>query len=226
MSFIELDRASYSYPGSSRPALDRISFSIDEGEYVAVVGANGSGKSSLLRLLNALRIPGSGEVRVFSIPTSSEEGRAAALRAVGLVFQSPADQIVSSSVEEDVAFGPENLGLPREEIRRRVDSALAAVGLEGERGRASHFLSAGQQQRLAIAGVLATDVRCIAFDEATAMLDPAARLSVLALMDALAASGRAIIHVTHDMAEAARASRVLVLDSGSIVFDGSPNELF
>jgi energy-coupling factor transporter ATP-binding protein EcfA2 len=226
MSLIELDRASYSYPGSPRPALDRISFTVEEGEYVAVIGANGSGKSSLLRLLDGLRLPSSGEVRVASLPTSSEEGRRAALRAVGLVFQSPADQIVSSSVEEDVAFGPENLGLPRPEIRRRVDLALAAVGLGGERRRASHFLSAGQQQRLAVAGALAMDARCVAFDEATAMLDPAARETVLGLMDELAASGRAILHVTHDMSEASRASRVLVLDSGALVFDGSPEELF
>jgi len=226
MSLIELDRVSFSYPGSSRPALDRMTFAVEEGEYVAIVGANGSGKSSLLRLLDGLRLPSSGELRVASLPTSSDEGRRAALLAVGLVFQSPADQIVSSSVEEDVAFGPENLGLPREEIRRRVDAALAAVGLEGERGRASHFLSAGQQQRLAVAGALALDPRCIAFDEATAMLDPPARAKVLGLMDGLAASGRTIMHVTHDMAEAARASRVLVLDAGALVFDGKPQELF
>jgi len=223
---IELEGASYTYPGSLSPALDSISFSIDEGEYVAVVGANGSGKSSLLRLLDGLRPPSSGEVRVSSLATSSREGRARALRAVGLVFQSPVDQIVSSSVEEDVAFGPENLGLPRTEIRRRVDAALAAVGLAGETRRPSHFLSAGQQQRLAIAGALALDARCIAFDEATAMLDPAARETVLGLMESLVASGRTVVHVTQDMDEAARAPRVLVLDSGRLVFDGSPEELF
>lgn len=226
MSLLELDRATYIYPGTSRPALDQVSFSVDEGEYVAVVGANGSGKSSLLRLLDGLRVPSSGEVRVDSRLTSSEEGRRAALRTVGLVFQSPADQIVSSSVVEDVAFGPENLGLPRGEIRRRVEAAIAAVGLGGERRRPTHFLSAGQQQRLAVAGALAMDARCIAFDEATAMLDPAARETVLLLMEGLAASGRAVLHATHDMAEAARASRILVLDEGKLVFDGSPEELF
>jgi energy-coupling factor transporter ATP-binding protein EcfA2 len=222
MSLVDVDRATYTYPGASGPAIDGVSFSISEGEYLAVVGANGSGKSSLLRLLDGLRVPDPGEVRVDSRPTSSEEGRRAALRAVGLVFQSPADQIVSSSVEEDVAFGPENLGLPRADIRRRVDLAIAAVGLDGERRRPSHFLSAGQQQRLAVAGALAMDARCIAFDEATAMLDPAARETVLGLMDGLAASGRAVIHVTHDMAEAMRASRILALDGGRLVFDGSP----
>ena len=157
--------------------------------------------------------------------TSSEEGRKAALRAVGLVFQSPADQIVSSSVEEDVAFGPENLGLPRQEIRRRVDLALTAVGLDGERHSASHFLSAGQQQRLAIAGALAMDARCLAFDEATAMLDPEACDEVLALLDRLVGEGRTVLHVTHDMGEACRAGRILVLDAGSVLFDGKPEVL-
>jgi energy-coupling factor transport system ATP-binding protein len=226
MPLIELRGASYAYPGSSLPAISRITLSIDEGEYVALVGANGSGKSSLLRLLDGLRPPSSGEALVSGLSTSTEEGRAAALRSVALVFQSPADQIVSSSVEEDVAFGPENLGLPRDEIRRRVDSALAAVGLEGEKRNPSHFLSAGQQQRLAVAGALAMDARCIAFDEATAMLDPSARATVLGLMDELVASGRAVVHVTQDMLEAARARRVLVLDSGELAFDGSPEELF
>ena len=145
---------------------------------------------------------------------------------MGLVFQSPADQIVSSSVEEDVAFGPENLGLPRTEIAARVGRALAAVGLGAERERASHFLSAGQQQRLAVAGVLAMDIRCVAFDEATAMLDPEARLKVLALMDDLVASGKTVVHVTHDMSEASRARRVLVLERGALVFDGPPDALF
>jgi energy-coupling factor transport system ATP-binding protein len=226
MPLIELEGASYAYPGSPIPAIDRISLSIDEGEYVAVVGANGSGKSSLLRLLDGLRPPSSGVVRVSSLSTSSEEGRRAALRSVGLVFQFPADQIVSSSVEEDVAFGPECLALPREEIRSRVDRSLAAVGLEGVKRRPTHSLSAGQQQRLAVAGALAADARCVAFDEATAMLDPAARETVLGLMDELVASGRAVVHVTQDMSEAARAGRMILLDSGRVAFDGSPDELF
>ena len=225
MSFIELDHVSFSYPGSGSPALSDISLSIDEGEYLAIVGANGSGKSTLLRLLDGLRLPTTGELRVASRATSSEEGRKAALRTVGLVFQSPADQIVSSSVEEDVAFGPENLGLPRQEIRRRVDLALAAVGLGGERLNASHFLSAGQQQRLAIAGALAMDARCLAFDEATAMLDPEACDEVLALLDRLVGEGKTVLHVTHDMAEACRAERILVLDAGSVLFDGKPEVL-
>lgn len=226
MPFIELDSVSYSYPESSRLALEGLSLSIGPGEYVAVAGANGSGKSSLLRLLNGLRVPASGRVLIDGIATSSERGRAAARGVVGLVFQSPADQIVSSSVEEDVAFGPENLGLPRAEIAARVDAALKAVGLSAERSRPSRFLSAGQQQRLAVAGVLAMDVRCVAFDEATAMLDPEARETVLGLMDSLVSAGVAVVHVTHDMSEASRASRVLVLEAGALAFDGSPSKLF
>jgi energy-coupling factor transporter ATP-binding protein EcfA2 len=226
MSLLELESVSFSYPDSPRRVLENLSFSIAAGEYVAVVGANGSGKSSLLRLLDGLRSPVSGEVRVDGASTSTLAGRRAALAAVGLVFQSPADQIVSSSVEEDIAFGPENLGLPRSQIAARVEAALAAVGLTGERYRPTRFLSAGQQQRLAVAGALAADATCLAFDEATAMLDPEAREAVLGLMEGLAASGKAVIHVTHDMSEAARASRVLVLDRGSLVFDGSPSRLF
>jgi energy-coupling factor transport system ATP-binding protein len=226
MPFIELDHVSFSYPGSGRLALDDITLSIHEAEYVALVGANGSGKSSLLRLLDGLRVPLSGEVRIDGKTTAGEEGRRQACKTVGLVFQSPADQIVSSSVEEDVAFGPENLGLPRREIAARVDTALAAVGLLGERKRASHFLSAGQQQRLALAGVLAMDVRCVAFDEATAMLDPEAREMVLELLDGLVSAGKTVLHATHDMVEASRASRVLVLDAGAVVFDGPPEKLF
>jgi len=212
MSLIELRDLSFSYPESRKNAIDRITLSIDEGEYVAVVGPNGSGKSSLLRIISGLLVPGSGTIRV--------------TRAVALVFQSPADQIVSSSVEEDVAFGPENQGLPREEIRRLVDTSLSAVGLADKVKSATQFLSAGQQQRLAVAGALASDARCIAFDEATAMLDPEAREKVLALMETLVASGKTVIHVTHDMDEAERASRVLVLDEGRLVFDGGPARLF
>jgi energy-coupling factor transport system ATP-binding protein len=225
MSLIELDHVSFSYPGSPRLALDDISLTINKAEYVAVIGANGSGKSSLLRLLNGLRVPVSGELRVDGKPTSGEDGRALARKTIGLVFQSPADQIVSSSVEEDVAFGPENLGLPRREIADRVDAALAAVGLSEQRKRASHFLSAGQQQLLAVAGVLAMDAGCVAFDEATAMLDPRARQSVLELLDVLVAAGKTVLHVTHDIDEACRASRVLVLDAGALVFDGPPERL-
>ncbi|MBL8966444.1 MAG: ATP-binding cassette domain-containing protein, partial [Spirochaetaceae bacterium] len=223
---IEVSSVSFTYPESTKPAVDRVSLSVAPGEYLAILGANGSGKSSLLRLLNGQRLPDSGTVRVAG-HDAADPAKAHAVRgALTLVFQSPPDQIVSSVVEEDVAFGPENLGLPRAEIERRVEEALEAAGLAEERRRPTHSLSAGQQQRLAIAGALAMRPACVAFDEATSMLDPPARAAVLDIMDALAARGVAVIHVTHDMAEAARAARVIVMEGGRVTFSGSPSELF
>jgi len=226
MSFIEFDSAVFSWPGSATPAIRGLDLRIDEGEYVAIVGRNGSGKSSLLRLMNGLRRVDSGSVRVDGLDASDPTHARALRSTLVLVFQSPPDQIVSTVVEEDVAFGPGNLAIGREEIRRRVDEALAVVGLEAERRSPPHFLSAGQQQRLAVAGALAMRPRCIAFDEATAMLDPPSRRAMLDLMDRLNAEGVTIIHVTHDMAEAARARRVLVLDEGRLVGDASPEAFF
>lgn len=226
MPLVEFRDISYIYPGTKKPALDGLSLSIDEGEYVALVGRNGSGKSTLIRLLDGLRLPTEGEAAILGLDPR-DPGNARSLRSgVALVFQAPLDQIVSSVVEEDCAFGPENLGLPRAEIEGRVASALAAVGLGGLRRRQSLFLSAGQQQRLAIAGALAMEPRCVAFDEATAMLDPQARAEVLDLMDSLNAKGMTIVHATHDMAEAARARRVILLEEGRVVYDGSPAGLF
>ena len=226
MPLIELESVSYAYPEAERPAVDSVSLSVEAGEYLAVLGANGSGKSSLLRLLNGQRRPASGSVRVAGLDASDPENAHRVRSLLALVFQSPPDQIVSSVVEEDVAFGPENLGLPRGEIGLRIEEALAAAGLSEERRRPTHSLSAGQQQRLAIAGALAMRPACVAFDEATSMLDPPSRAAVLDIMDGLAARGVAVIHVTHDMAEAARASRVVVLSAGRIAFEGSPEELF
>lgn len=222
---IELKEASYTYEGSVTPALDSLSLTIDRGDYLAVVGANGSGKSTFLRLLDGLKTPQSGAVFVGGLDTAASENWLAVRRAVALVFQSPVDEIVSSVVEEDVAFGPENLGLSRPEIARRVDASLAAVGLDSERGRPSLFLSGGQQQRLAIAGALAMEPSCVAFDEATSMLDPPSRLEVLDLIDRLVEGGMTVVHVTHDMAEASRARRVVALDRGRLAFDG-PAEAF
>jgi len=226
MALLELNRLSFRYPESSVDALRSISLEIPEASYVAIVGKNGSGKSTLLRLLNGLRLPSSGSVKVRGLDTASQENLHRIRSDLCLVFQSPPDQLVSSVVEEDVAFGPENLGLAPEEVRRRVDDALRRVGLEEERRRPTGFLSAGQQQRLAVAGALAMKPRCVAFDEATSMLDPAARVAILDLMDDLVSRGIAVIHVTHDMSEAARARRILVLEKGNLVFDGSPDALF
>jgi len=226
MQLISLESVSFSYDNADAPALDAISLGIAAGEYLAVVGANGSGKSTLLRLLNGLRPAASGRVLVDGMDASQPANARAVRSTVSLVFQSPPDQIVASVVEEDVAFGPENLGLSRSEIASRVTEALEAVGLAEERRRPPHFLSAGQQQRLAVAGALAMKSRCVAFDEATAMLDPPSREAILSLMDALVAKGVAVVHVTHDMSEAVRAGRLVALDAGRIVFDGGPEEFF
>ncbi len=226
MALIELKSLSFTYPGSSGPALSDINLDIGAGDYIAIVGANGSGKSTLVRCLNGLLSPPPGAVSVAGADPSDPVGRMAARKALSLVFQSPPDQIVASVVEEDVAFGLENLGVPRPEMRERVRDALERVDLLAERTRSPRFLSAGQQQRLAVAGAIAMRPRAVAFDEATSMIDPVGRKAVLALMDELVASGITAIHVTHDMDEAARARRVVALSEGRLVFSGSPAGLF
>lgn len=224
--FIQLDHVSYTYPGRDQPALDDLNLTLMEGECVALVGANGSGKTTLARHLNALLIPTAGRVMVAGKSTSDRAYRDAIHTMVGMVFQNPADQVVTTIVEEDVAFGPENLGLPPAEIRTRVDEALEAVGLSKLRTRPPHFLSAGQMQRLALAGVLAMRPRCVVFDEATSMLDPAGRRMVNDWMALLRAQGLTVVYITHYMSEAAFADRVIVLDSGRVVLDGSPHQIF
>lgn len=207
-------------------ALDGVTLSVDPGEEVAVVGANGSGKSTLARLANGILLPQRGSVTVDGIGTS-DEARIRELRErVGIVFQHPDDQIVATSVEDDVAFGPENLGLAREVIRSRVDDALAAVGLSGLESREPHLLSGGQKQRLAVAGALAMQPTYLILDEPTSMLDPEGRADVLAIVARLRAAGRGILHVTHDLADVATADRVVVLDAGVVAFDGSLETLF
>jgi energy-coupling factor transport system ATP-binding protein len=226
MALIRIAALSHTYPGQSRPAIHDINLSIAVGDYVAIVGANGSGKSTLARCLNGLISPPPGTVSVAGLDPADTGSLRGIRRTLLLVFQSPPDQLVASVVEEDVAFGLENLGMPRSEMLVRVPAVLDLVGLLAERQRSPRFLSAGQQQRLAVAGVLVMQPRCIVFDEATAMIDPAGRRTILDLMDELVASGLTIIHVTHDMAEAARAARVIVLDAGQKVFEGQPAQLF
>ncbi len=225
-SFLAINNLSYAWPGSAKPALDSLSFTVDEGEYVAIVGANGSGKSTLSRAVIGLVTPPAGTISVFGLDPALPQNLNGIRRRVAVVFQSPQDQIVSSVVEEDVAFGLENLAIAHDEMHQRVQAALRDLGLWDERERPPRFLSAGQQQRLAIAGVLAMKPSCIIFDEATSMIDPAGRKDVLACLDDLVASGICVIHITHDMAEAARARRVLVLAEGKLVFDGTPLDLF
>ena len=226
---IAFDHVSFRYQPGEGPAiqaLDDVSLSIVEGEFVALVGANGSGKSTFARLVNALLIPQSGTVSVLGLDTQMPENRARIHAAVGMVFQYPEDQVVAATVEDDVAFGPANLGLPTPEIQRRVEQALNEVGLLEHRGRPSHLLSAGQTQRLALAGVLAMHPRCIIFDEASTMLDPAGRRMLLDAMQRLHREGLTILFITHFMDEAALAERMIVFHRGKVALDGTVEQVF
>jgi energy-coupling factor transport system ATP-binding protein len=226
MALIELDHVSFQYFGSSNTALEDISLVINEGERVALVGANGSGKTTLGRLLNALYLPSSGKVSIAGMDTRQPELHRAIRQVVGMVFQNPEDQMVAAVVEEDVAFGLENLGVPPVEMRQRVDAILQAFELWEHRQRPPHLLSSGQIQRLALAGVLVVAPRVIVFDETTAMLDPSGRRTVLARMEELHQQGATVIAITHFMGEAARAERVIALAHGRIALDGPPADVF
>jgi len=226
---IEVEHVSYTYhpeSGQPIPALRDVSLTIESGEYVALIGRNGSGKSTLAKLLNGLLHPTAGRVLVDGMDTRDLTHLREIRRRVGMVFQDPDDQIVATVVEEDVAFGPENLGLPRDEILARIEEALGIVGLETHRHRPPHMLSAGQRQRVAIAGILAMAPRYLILDEATAMLDPQGRRGVLEVARRLHQAGMAIVHITHAMEEAAEAERVVVLHAGRIVADGPTREVF
>jgi len=229
-AFIEVHDLTYVYrpdtPQAVR-ALDGLSCVIRAGEFVGVVGGNGSGKSTFARHLNALLLPTAGRVVVDGLDTRDRAAAWEVRRRVGMVFQNPDNQLVASVVEEDVAFGPENLGLPPAEIRRRVDEALEAVGLAGLRRRAPHQLSGGQKQRVAIAGVLAMRPACIVLDEATTMLDPEGRAEVLATVEALhRRDGITVVLISHAMEDVVGADRVVALDAGRLIADGPPAEVF
>ena len=223
---IQLTGVTYAYEDGA-PAVNQVSLEITKGEYLAVVGKNGSGKSTLAKLINGLLLPDEGEVRVFGLSTR-EEGRMRDIRRqVGMVFQNPDNQIVASIVEEDVAFGPENLGISPAEIRQRVQEALRAVGMWEYRRRAPHMLSGGQKQRVAIAGILAMEPAIIVFDESTSMLDPKGREDITAIMEMLNRErGITVIHITHSMEEAMMADRVLVMESGKNLMLMKPEEIF
>ena len=226
---IEIDRLRCSYPaqnGEPIPVFDGLSLNIREGSFVAVLGRNGCGKSTLAKHMNAILLPEGGSVRVFGMDTSTED-LLNIRRTVGMVFQNPDNQMVANVVEEDVAFAPENLGVPPDEIRRRVDAALAAVGMSDYREHAPHLLSGGQKQRVAIAGVIAMQPRCIVLDEPTAMLDPQGRAEVLSTIETLnREKGITVVLITHHMTEAVRAKRVIVLHEGGVLADGTPKEVF
>ncbi len=225
--FITLNDLCFSYDEESGEVLHNIHLDIAAGEFVALLGHNGCGKSTVAKLLNGMLIPTSGKVLVDGIDTAVEETQLDVRRRVGLVQQNPDNQLVAGIVEEDVAFGPENLGVPSEEIRRRVDDALKAVGMYAYREHAPHKLSGGQKQRVAIAGVIAMETRCIVLDEPTAMLDPRGRAEVMDTVERLnREQGITIVLITHYMDEAVRAGRVVVMDQGKILLEGAPREVF
>ena len=213
--------------GVAPTVLDHVDLDIEAGTFVAILGHNGSGKSTFAKHLNAILLPTSGKVYVDGMDTTDEDKLLDIRRTIGMVFQNPDNQIVASVVEEDVAFAPENLGVPSAEIRRRVDEALEAVGMTEYARHAPHLLSGGQKQRVAIAGVLAMRPRCIVLDEPTAMLDPVGRREVLDTVCRLQRElGMTVVLITHHMDEAARAQRLVVMDNGHVVMDGPPAQVF
>ncbi len=229
---IKVENISFCYEesedGGEKPekAIDSLSLEIERGSFVAVTGSNGSGKSTLAKHFNALLVPGEGRVLVDGMDSSDEESVWEIRRRVGMVFQNPDNQLVSSVAEDDVAFGAENLGVPSAEIRERVDEALKAVDMYEFRKKGAHLLSGGQKQRIAIAGILAMGPECIVLDEPTAMLDPKGRADLMEILKRLNARGKTIILITHFMEEAAQADRMIVMDRGRLAMDGAPREVF
>ena len=228
---ISVEHLAYTYPGMDDapgvPVFEDMNLTIQEGSFVAILGTNGCGKSTLAKHFNAILLPSGGKVYVCGMDTSEEDRLMAVRRAVGMVFQNPDNQIVANVVEEDVAFGPENLGVASPEIRRRVDQSLRQVGMYEYREHAPHLLSGGQKQRIAIAGILAMEPKCIVLDEPTAMLDPRGRKDVIDTVKKLnREKGITIVLITHHMEEAAEAQRVVELHKGKIAADGTPKEVF
>ncbi|MBQ1507053.1 MAG: energy-coupling factor transporter ATPase [Ruminococcus sp.] len=232
MSFITLKDVVFSYADietepNAPKAVDRVSMSVEKGEFVAVIGHNGCGKSTIAKHLNAMLLPDSGRVIVDSDDTLDENKTFEIRKKVGLVLQNPDNQLVASIVEEDVAFGPENLGVEPGEIRKRVDSALKAVGMYEYREHAPFKLSGGQKQRVAIAGILAIQPECIVLDEPTAMLDPSGRSEVMTTLLKLNRERKmTVVLITHYMDEAALADRIIVMDGGKVLTEGTPREVF
>jgi energy-coupling factor transport system ATP-binding protein len=228
---IRVEHLNYAYPGvDDTPGVSvftDLNLTIEEGSFVAIIGSNGCGKSTLAKHFNSILLPCGGKVYVCGLDTSDDDLLMKVRRHVGMVFQNPDNQIVANVVEEDVAFGPENLGVASPEIRNRVDRALKQVGMYDYRGHAPHLLSGGQKQRVAIAGVIAMEPKCIVLDEPTAMLDPRGRKEVMDTVLTLnQEKGITVVLITHHMDEAARAGRVVVLHKGSVALDGTPQEVF
>lgn len=230
-NFIEVKDLVYRYSKEQGddnlcPAIDHVSIEIKRGEYIAIAGSNGSGKSTLARCLNGLLLPTEGEILVDGMDTNDDDLIWDIRKKIGMVFQNPDNQIVSSMVEDEVAFGPENIGIENPELRKRVDNALKSVGMYEYRNREAHKLSGGQKQRIAIAGAVAMRPDCIVFDEPTAMLDPKGRSQVMKVIRELNDQGITIILITHFMEEVAEADRVLVMKSGKLLADSVPEDVF
>lgn len=229
-NIIEVKDVSFEYyeeDNNSTSILKDFSLNVEKGSFTAVLGHNGSGKSTLAKLLNGLNKPGGGKIIVCGMDTADPECEMDIKRSVGMVFQNPDNQLVATIVEEDVAFGPENIGLPPAEIRKRVDESLKAVGMFDYKDHAPHKLSGGQKQRVAIAGIIAMEPECIVLDEPTAMLDPRGRREVMSTIRRLnKEKGITIVLITHYMDEAAEADRVIVMDTGEIILDGTPAQVF
>lgn len=224
---IEFKDVSFAYDETQENTIKKLNVDFYEGQFTCVLGHNGSGKSTMAKLINALLVPVSGKVFTYGYDTAQEENEIEIRKNVGMVFQNPDNQIVATIVEDDVAFGPENLGLPREEIRKRVDDALKVVDMYDYRHHEPHRLSGGQKQRVAIAGIIAMQTRCIVLDEPTAMLDPKGRKEVISALHKLNKElGISVILVTHFMDEAVNADRIIVMNDGEISLDGAPNEVF
>ena len=228
---ISVEHLAYTYPGvDDTPGVavfEDLNLTIEEGTFVAILGGNGCGKSTLAKHFNSILLPSGGKVHVFGMDTANEEKLIAIRRTVGMVFQNPDNQIVANVVEEDVAFGPENLGVASPAIRQRVDNALKQVGMYEYREHAPHLLSGGQKQRVAIAGIIAMEPKCIVLDEPTAMLDPRGRREVMETISRLNRDKNiTVILITHHMDEAAQADRVVVLHEGKVAMDGTPKEVF
>ena len=231
MAAIKVENLSYSYPGiepdQTVKVFENLDLEIEQGSFVAILGSNGSGKSTLAKHFNAILLPNGGKCHVYGMDTSDEELLIAVRRSVGMVFQNPDNQIIGSLVEEDVAFGPENLGIPTDEIWARVDRCLKAVNMEAFRESSPNRLSGGQKQRVAIAGVMAMEPDCIILDEPTAMLDPKGRQDVISTIYELnRTKGITIILITHNMDEVIDADRVFVMDKGSVIMNDGPREVF
>ena len=227
MSIISFENVHYTYPGDDMESLCGIDLAIEKGQFTAVLGHNGSGKSTLAKHMNAILVPNEGRVLINGIDTADEERVLDVRRCVGMVFQNPDNQIVANVVEDDVAFAPENLGVPPQEIRRRVDAALTQVGMYELREHAPHLLSGGQKQRVAIAGVIAMEPEIIVLDEPTAMLDPQGRQEVISTVTRLCREkGMTVVLITHHMDECIGADRLVVMSNGSIIADGTPGAVF